>query len=59
MEAKEIMDIIVGIFASLGLIACFICAVYCLYSMIVIDRQLKQAIKRYDDKLAKLEKEEE
>lgn len=58
MEAKEIMDIIAGVLASLGLVACFISALYCLYSMIVVDRQLKQAIKRYDDKLAELEKEE-
>ena len=59
MEAKEIMDIIVGILACLGLIACLVGALYCLYSMIVIDRGLKRKIKEYDSKLAELEKEEE
>lgn len=57
MEAKEIMDIIVGILASLGLIACLVAALYCTYSMVVIDEQLKQKIKEYDSALKELEKE--
>lgn len=58
MEAKEIIDIIVGILASIGLTACIIAAAYCTYSMVVIDRQIKRDLKRMDDELAKLEKEE-
>lgn len=58
MEAKEIMDIIVGILAGIGLTACTIAAAYCTYSMIVVDRQIKRELERMDDGLAKLEKEE-
>lgn len=58
MEAKEIIDIIVGILASIGLTTCIIAALYCTYSMVVIDRQIKRDLKRRDDELAKLEKEE-
>lgn len=59
MEAKEIMDIIVGILASIGLLMCLVAASYCTYSMIVVDRQIKRDMKRIDDELAKLKKEEE
>lgn len=58
MEAKEIMDIIVGSLASIGLTTCIIAAAYCTYSMVVIDRQIKRELERMDDELAKLEKEE-
>jgi hypothetical protein len=58
MEAKEIIDIIVGILASIGLTTCIIAAAYCTYSMVVIDRQIKRDLKRMDDEFAKLEKEE-
>ena len=58
MEAKAIMDIIVGIVASLALLACFIAASYCTYRMVVADMQIKRELKRIDDELAKLEKEE-
>ncbi|MBQ2033330.1 MAG: hypothetical protein IIU75_04840 [Rikenellaceae bacterium] len=58
MEAKEIMDIIVGVLASIGFTACAVGASYCTYSMIVIDKQIKRELERMDDKLAKLEKEE-
>ena len=59
MEAKEIIEIITGILASIGLTACIVAASYCTYSMIVVDRQIKQDLKRMDDELTKLEKEEE
>jgi hypothetical protein len=58
MEAKEIIEIIVGILASIGLTACIIAASYCTYSMVVVDRQIKRYLKRVDDELAKCEKEE-
>lgn len=58
MEAKEIIDIIVGILASLGLTACMVATLYCTYSMVVTDRQIKRYLKRMDDELAKTEKEE-
>lgn len=58
MEAKEIIEIIVGILASLGLLACLVAALYCTYSMIVVDRQIKRYLEKVDDELAKQEKEE-
>lgn len=58
MEAKEIMDLIVGILACFGLLVCAAAALYCTYSMIVTDRQIKHYLKRMDDKLAEQEKEE-
>lgn len=42
MEAKEIIEIIAGILASAGLFTCLIAASYCLYSMLVIDKHIKQ-----------------
>ena len=58
MEAKEIMDLIVGILACFGLLVCAAAALYCMYSMVVTDRQLKRYLKRIDDESAKTEKEE-
>lgn len=58
MEAKEIIDIIVGILACLGLLVCTVGASHCVYSMVMIDKPLKRALKRYEDELAKTEKEE-
>lgn len=58
MEAKEIIDIITGVLASIGLVICIVAASYCMYSMVVVDRDVKRSIKRCDDMLAKLEKEE-
>lgn len=58
MEAKEIIDIVVGILASASLFTCLAAASYCLYSMVVIDKQIKRDLERMDDELAKLEKEE-
>ena len=59
MEAKEIIETLVGILASIGLTACIIAATYLTYSMVVIDRQTKRTLKRIEDELAKTEKEEE
>lgn len=58
MEAKEIIGIIGGVLANLGLFACAVAAVYCLYSMIVTDKQVKRVLKRIEDESAKTEKEE-
>ena len=58
MEAKEIIELITGILASIGLTACIVAASYCTYSMIIVDKQIKRDLKRIDDELAKLEKKE-
>ena len=58
METKEIIEIIVGILASIGLLMCIVATTYCIIQCVVVDRQIKRDMKRIDDELAKLEKEE-
>lgn len=58
MGTEEIIAIIVGILASIGLTICIVGALYCTYSVIVVDRNLKRDLKRIEDELAKSEKEE-
>lgn len=59
MEAKEIIEIIVGILASISLTVCIAAVSYGMYSTVTTDKELKRYSKEANDTLAKLEKEEE